>query len=117
MLKKNIFYFFLFIIFILGFCLRIYGIKDSHSFWADEAYVASFARDVVQGKASLMESMKVQDYQPFQVVIMAASFKLLGFSEFAARLPYVIFGSLGVVAIFLIAMELSTPVSALLAAF
>lgn len=108
---------FVFILVILAFYFRIQGISDNHSFWADESYVSSFARDVVEGKSSLIEVIKIQDYQPLHVVLITLFFKLFGISEFSARLPFVLFGTLGVVGAYLVVARLSTVSAGLLAAF
>ncbi len=102
---------------LLALYFRVHGIIDNHSFWADESYVASFARDVIEHKRSLFEVVKIQDYQPLQVVIVTFFFKLFGVSEFTARLPFILLGTIGVVGAFLVSAELSTVPAGLLAAF
>ncbi len=104
-------------ILIMGFWLRISGIRDNHSFWSDEALVSSFARDIASGKSALMTGLKGISYEPLQTGITALSLKLFGVSEFSARLPSVVFGSFGIIFAYLIAVKLSSKSGGLLAAF
>jgi 4-amino-4-deoxy-L-arabinose transferase-like glycosyltransferase len=48
---------------------------------------------------------------------VALFFRLFGLSEFSARLPFVIWGTLGIVFAFLLARKLSSDGGGLLAAF
>lgn len=120
MLKKSLLtYFILFLIVAAGFWFRFIGIKDNHSFWSDEAYISSVARDIVTNKKTITESLKTSGatYQPLNVLITAFSFKIFGVSEFYARLPYVIFGTLAIIFAFLLAKKISDSSGGLLAAF
>lgn len=102
-----------------GFWFRLTGILDNHSFWNDEAFVASVGRDLAQGKKNVFEAVKTAgiQYQPINVLIIAFSFKLFGFSEFSARLPYILIGAVGILFAFLLARRLSDDAGGLLAAF
>ncbi|MCR4329301.1 MAG: glycosyltransferase family 39 protein [Candidatus Roizmanbacteria bacterium] len=102
---------------IAGFIFRLQGIIDNHSFWSDEAYVATLGRDIVTSKRSIPEAIKLLNYQPLHVLTTALSMKLFGFNEFSARLPVVLFGTLGIIAAFLLAKKLSNAYGGLLAAF
>src|SRR3989344_1190717 len=105
---------FLAILFI-GFVFRLTGISTNHSFWSDEAHLAVTARDIVQNKISIPQAIAIQDYQPLHLLVITASFLLFGISEFTTRLPYVLFGTAGIVAAFLLAKKLSTISGGLLA--
>jgi len=118
-MKRWLIYLLLTFIFFLGFYFRLYGIKDNHSFWADEAYISSVARDLSSGKITIAEAVKLPgaNYQPLALLISTFSFKLFGASEFSARLPYVIFGTIGILFAYLLAARLSDKSGGLLAAF
>ncbi len=116
-LKKILPYFFLLLIVSLGFLFRLKGIQDNHSFWADEGYIASFARDIVTGKTTIFQGIQKVWYQPLQILITALFLKLFGISEFAVRLPSIIFGSIGIVCAYLLAQRLSNSWGGFLAAF
>jgi len=108
---------FLVAIVVAGFWFRLSGIVDNHSFWSDEAFVATLARDVLQDKRTLNEAISQYDYQRLHLLTTITSFMFFGFSEFAARLPPVLFGSLGIVAAYLLASRLSNRAGGVLAAF
>jgi len=115
---KNILVFsllFLFVIF--GFYFRFYGIKGNHSFWADEAYISSLARDLVLSKKSFSEVLQLINYQTLNIIIVYISFVILGISEFSARFPYIFFGTVGIVFSFLLAEKLANRAAGILAAF
>ena len=105
------------IIVIGGLYFRLKGIMSNHSFWADEAYVSSYSRDIVNDKNKLITSVLIQDYQPLQVLITYASFMIFGVSEKAARLPSVFFGTLVIILAYMLAKHLSDRNGGLLAAF
>lgn len=99
-----------------GFYYRLKGIETNHSFWSDEAYVSNFAREILFGK-DIFEVLENISYQKLQVVITSISFTILGVSEFSARFPSVIFGTLGIVFAYLLATKLSDKSGGLLATF
>lgn len=98
----------------LFFALK--GISTNHSFWADEAYISSLARDINQ-EQNLFDVLNTSGakYQPLYVVLIAVSFNLLGENEFAARLPTVLIGSLGIILTFKITSKLSGQSAAIIA--
>lgn len=107
------------IIILLGFIFRLLGISNNHSFWPDEAYVTSTAKLLVKGTVStqrIFNSFGIW-YQNLQVVNTAFFLKFFGFSEFAARLPSVIYGTVGIIFTYLLAKKLSNHLGGLLAAF
>jgi len=119
MKSKHLPYLILTGIIILGFIFRLRGISTDHAFWADEAYIASLSRDLVQGKIGITElySFAGGSYQPLQVVVMTLSFLLFGISEWSARIPSVIFGTIGILFAYLVAKKFSNSAGGLLAAF
>ncbi len=109
----------LFIIIAAGLVFRLKGIASNHSFWTDEAEMAAIARDVVQGHLSLVKGLSTAGafYQPLQLILGVISFKLFGFTEWAARIPIVLLGTLGIWFAYLLTAKLSTKAGGLLAAF
>ena len=79
----------------------------NYSFWADEAYVAGLAAQLVLGKLSLLQALNGISYQKLYVATLAFFFKLFGISEFTARLPSIFAFVLGIAIMFLIAKKLS----------
>lgn len=119
MKSKTLPYVFLFLILAVGFYFRLKGISSDHSFWADESYIASLSRDLVLGKFALTElySYAGGSYQPLQVIVMTLSFLLFEISEWSARIPSVIFGTIGILFAYLVASKFSNKAGGLLAAF
>ncbi|OGK20842.1 hypothetical protein A2866_04905 [Candidatus Roizmanbacteria bacterium RIFCSPHIGHO2_01_FULL_39_8] len=104
--KKNIFLLILLILFGFIFFFRL-DYKPLES-W-DEAWYGSIANDVVK-TGNFMDTTYNNkpyfDHPPAGFVLMAASYKLLGVSEFSTRLPSVLFGLMSILLIYLIASEL-----------
>ncbi|MBI3619758.1 glycosyltransferase family 39 protein [Candidatus Roizmanbacteria bacterium] len=94
-------------ILMLGFWFRLQGILHNHSFWQDEAFAADLARDIVTGNRTILQAIGLLNYQPLHVITLALSMRLFGLTEFAARLPSVIMGTLGIAACFLVIAELT----------
>lgn len=101
----------------LGFWFRLRGIVDNHSFWSDEAYISSFAKDIALNKSSFVNGIIKIPYEPLQIGITAVFFKIFGISIFAARLPSVMFNTVGILFVYLLAKKLSNKNGGLLAAF
>lgn len=117
-MKKNTVVFLLLgLITLLGLIYRLYGISINHSFWSDEAQISIMAKNIVTGDISLLDAVRIQDYQALHVVFTAVAFALFGFSEFSARIFPVIFGTIGIIFAFLLARRLSNAYAGLLAAF
>ncbi len=119
-MKKNYGVLILLALLVLGaFVYRVEGIVHNHSFWADEAEIAATSRDLIQGKVSLFTALQTPGvlYQPLHMILGAVSFLFFGSTEWAARLISALFGTLGVVAAYLLAEKLSTKSGGLLAAF
>lgn len=105
------------VIVFLGLTYRLTGISSNHSFWSDEAYLTSMARSIVQNERDVITSVKIQDYQPLQLLSITASMVIFGLSEWSARFPSVIWGTIGILFAYLLAAKLSTKEGGLLAAF
>ncbi len=116
---KKLSYVFLIVIVVAGFWFRLKGISTNHSFWADEAYISSVSRDLAQGKMNFIQAIKTPgvSYQPLSMLLTAVGFKLFGISEWAARIPVVFFGALGIIFAYLVTKKLSDENGGLLAAF
>lgn len=104
---------------LFGVVLRFSGIRDNHSFWSDEAYVAGIARDILQHRISPIAGLTLPgaSYQPLHIVSILISFSMFGFNEFAARLPSVLFSSVGIVIAFLLGRKLSNTAGGIIACF
>jgi len=105
------------VLIVTGLFFRLKGISSNHSFWADEALVSSFARDIVQGEIKLWDGVNLQHYQRFQIFTTTVFFGLFGISEWSARLPSVLWGSLGIIFAYLLARKYSNKWGGLLAGF
>lgn len=101
----------------IGFWFRFRGILYNHSFWSDEALVASLARDIIQGNRSIFNAVGHLNYQPLYLIVVTISLFFFGFTEFAARFPSVIFGTIGIFGVYLVTARLSNRSGGLLAAF
>ncbi|HLL60123.1 MAG TPA: glycosyltransferase family 39 protein, partial [Candidatus Nitrosocosmicus sp.] len=102
---------------IIGYHFRLKGIQNNHSFWSDEAFVSSISRNILLGKLSIVDGFQILSYQFLQVLITSTSFIFFGFTEFAARLPSILFGTIGIVFAYLLGTKLSNINGGLLSAF
>jgi len=116
-MKKKLAGIILAIIVILGFLFRWQGIVDNHSFWADEAFISAIAKQFVQGRIGFFQTIRNPNYEWLHTLTIALFFKLFGISEFSARLPSVIFGSIGIIFAYLVARQFSNFGGGILAAF
>ncbi len=113
------------LILLASFIIRIYKIDSAPpSLTWDEAAVGYNAWTIANyGKDEWGESFPLvfksfgDDKQPIPFYTVALSVKLLGLSEFSTRLPFVIFGTLTVLVIFLLAKELFNVLTGFFAAF
>jgi 4-amino-4-deoxy-L-arabinose transferase-like glycosyltransferase len=87
-----------------GFALRAAPVAGGR-FHVDEALYATYAREVAAGGDLLLLAFDV-DKPPLGIYVMAASFKLLGVSEFAARVPNLFASVLGMAALYALARRL-----------
>jgi len=97
--------------------LALQGLPDNY-FWDDEAGTAIFARNYLRfGKLTAWDGWNLMAYRngfeldddfinryvpPLQFYLCAASFRLLGETTFAGRLPFVLSGLLALAAFFLL---------------
>lgn len=102
---------------VVSLFFRFKGISTNHSFWADEALVSSFSRDIALGGVSVLEGMTKIPYQSLQIGTVAFFFKVFGISEWSARLPSVLWGSLGTIFAYLLARRYSNKWGGFLTAF
>lgn len=104
---------------VIALLFRLKGIENNHSFWSDEAYISSVARDMYNGDQSLLGSIKVPgaNYQFLQVVTTYISFLILGVSEASARIPQVIWSLVAILFAYFVGRKLSDYWGGLLAAF
>lgn len=109
----------LLIIVISGFWFRLKGISTNHSFWSDETFISFMAKDVLDGKRTIGESVIISgvNYQPLNFLLTTLSFYLLGLSEFSARFPSVVISTIGIIFIFSLTNKFSNPAGGLLASF
>lgn len=93
----------------LSFLILTLNLGNQSLFPWDEAWYASIARNVIRSGNFLdlnYNGSPYWDHPPLGFWSIALSFKLLGISEFSARLPMVLFASLSVAIIFLIGKKL-----------
>ncbi len=114
--KKIIVFILLGLIILIGAFYRIKGISSSQSFWSDEAYVSTISRDIIAGKVNFFSAINVLDYQRLQIATTYLSFKIFGVSEISARIPSVLWGTIGIIFAYLLAKTLSDEGGGLLSA-
>jgi hypothetical protein len=98
-----------------GFVLRIYALGDQ-SLWNDEAASINAASGMLEHGLPLLPSGEVYSRSILNTGIIASSVALFGSSEFAARLPSVLFGTLTIPLVFLFARKVGNEKIALIAA-
>jgi 4-amino-4-deoxy-L-arabinose transferase-like glycosyltransferase len=88
---------------LVGFCLRAYRL-DYQSVWADEA----FSLNVTRQPLDQITNKLVKDFvhPPLHYYMLHFWFKLVGFGVWQARFLSVIFGTLAIAVIYLLAREL-----------
>lgn len=103
----------------VGLYYRIQGISTAHSFWADEAYISSIARDLSRGEITITDlpSIGGARYQILHVLQTATMFTFFGASETSARIPSVFFSSIAIILAYYIAKGFSNKIGGLIAAF
>lgn len=95
------------VVFLIGLYFRLYGLRQNYSFWVDEASTARFGRAVLETKIPKIQITGYLDRSYYVTHYLTGYlFKIFGVSEFAARLPEVIFGSLVILATYLLGKEL-----------
>lgn len=119
---KNIAFY---LVLLLGFILRVYGLaRNPAGFTPDEASFAYDAYSILNtgrdqwGSFLPIVLKSFGDYKlPLYTYISIPSIFLFGLTEFAARLPGAIFGSLAIVATYVLAGKVFNKNVALIAAF
>ncbi len=105
------------IIALIGFIYRFKGLTNSHPFWVDEFSTAHQANLLLTYGSSFFTQtdyyVELNKFIPTGLV--ALSFTIFGQSEWAARLPFVIIGSLVPVAVFLLAKKVSNTITGVIA--
>jgi len=97
---------FLIILLVIGFCWRVYSLKNNYSLWTDENTVAIFTRAILErGKPVLTNGYFTNDQQ-LQYWLNSISAKVLGLNEFGIRFPSVLFGTLTILAVYLLGSRL-----------
>jgi 4-amino-4-deoxy-L-arabinose transferase-like glycosyltransferase len=98
-----------------GFTLRIYALGHQ-SLWNDEAASINAALGMLEHGWPLLPSGAVYSRSILNTGVIASSIGLFGSSEFAARLPSVLFGTLTIPLVFLFARKIGNDKIALIAA-
>jgi hypothetical protein len=104
---------------IIASIYRFLPLLNNYSFWADEAFVSSVARDLIQGKIQITNLFSTLGavYQTLHVALIAISFYFFGITESVARYPSAIFGIIGVPFIYIVTKKWSGRESALISTF
>ena len=98
-----------------GFVLRIYALGDQ-SLWNDEASSIGAAMAMLDHGIPLLPSGEVYSRAILNTGMIALSLNLFGDTEFAARLPSVLFGTLTIPLVFIFARKVTNDKAALIAA-
>ena len=98
---------------LLAALLRFYGLADEN-LWLDESF--SWAQ-ATMSYGDMMGTVMVDVHPPLYFNILFATVNVLGESEFALRLPSVLFGLLTVWMVYLVGLRLKLGRYALAAAF
>lgn len=107
---------FLIILTIYGFFLRIYHLGVP-SFWMDEAISSNVAAALVKQGTPSFPSGIIYMRSILNTFFISLSFRIFEISEFSARLPSVIFGTLTIPLVYMIGEKLWNRKLALIAAF
>ncbi len=99
-----------------GFFLRIFALGDD-PFWVDEATSVLAAKGLLTNGIPVLPSGEIYSRDPLSTYLIAISMNILGETEFAARLPSAIFGTLVIPLVYLIGKIVSGKNVGLIAAF
>lgn len=113
-MKKNIFFIFFFTIIILGFTLRVYNLSDNPAgFFCDEASIGYNAYSILTkgydefGTPFPFFFKAFGEYKsPIQTYSTVPFVWIFGLNEFSTRLPSAVYGSLSLIAVYLLVKEL-----------
>jgi len=100
---------------ICGFFLRIYHL-GAPSFWLDEAISSNVAAALVKYGTPVFPSGVIYMRSILNTFFISLSFRIFDISEFSARFPSVIFGTLTIPLVYLIGAKLEGRKFALIAA-
>jgi len=101
----------------MGLFFRLYGLSKNGSFWSDEAITSIYSRAVLLRGTPHLLTGDLDDRGIGYYYLTAGFFKLLGVSEFSARLPAVFLGIGSIILIFFLAIRLFSVKVALGTAF
>ena len=101
---------------ISGFILRIYGLGQQ-SLWYDEGYSINAAMAMLDKGLPVLPSGTFYSHGILNTSLIAASMGMFGKTEFAARLPGVIFGTLTIPLAFFFVQKIGGKRTALITAF
>ena len=93
--------------------LKVYPLQ----FWVDELYHVFAAIGILTTGQPILPSGLLYERSIITTMLTAGSFKLLGISEFAARLPSTIIGILSIIATYVLIKEIYSQRIALLSVF
>ena len=100
---------------ICGFLLRIYHL-GAPSFWMDEAISSNVAAALVKQGTPSFPSGVIYMRSILNTFFISLSFRIFSISEFSARFPSVIFGTLTIPLVYLIGVKLGNRKIALISA-
>lgn len=100
---------------IIAFAFRI-AFLDKLSFWIDESITVFAAKGLMENGVPVFPSGAIYQRSFVHVWMLAQTFKMLGVSEFSARLPSVLFGTLSVALLYYFAKSLGFKQAGLMAA-
>ena len=117
--RFNVFTFYvvaLLLLTVYGFVLRIYDL-GYQSFWYDEGYSVNAALCMLERGLPILPSGYIYSEGILNTSLIASSMGLLGVSEFSARLPSILFGTLTIPLAFFFAKRIADKRIALITAF
>ncbi|VVB94821.1 Dolichyl-phosphate-mannose-protein mannosyltransferase [uncultured archaeon] len=115
-LKSKISIILLLFLTICGFLLRIYHL-GSPSFWIDEAISANAAAALIKHGTPTFPSGFIYMRAILNTFFISLSFLVFGISEFSARFPSVIFGTLTIPLVYIMGVKFGNRKIGLIAAF
>lgn len=113
---KNPYFMAVLILTFTGFLFRIYNL-DYAPFWVDEVISVLAAKGLLQHGIPLLPSIELYSRDPLSTYTIATSIHLFGDSEFAARLPSVILGTLTIPLTYFLGKKVAGNDVGLIAAF
>lgn len=105
------------ILFLIAFFYRVKGIFANNPFWVDEFSTAKAARYILHYGLGYFTNSNI-DFETHNITtyfLTALSFKLFGQSEWVARLPFVIIGSILPIAVYVLGKKIFGKTTAICA--